>query len=55
MAETNEAANLNTKNGNFICGVVEGTRARTPYFFSFFLHAPAIERLDDTAMPPFMA
>lgn len=24
MAETNGDANLNTKNGNFICGVVEG-------------------------------
>lgn len=25
MTETNGSANLNTKNGNFICGVVEGT------------------------------
>ncbi|KAI4497198.1 hypothetical protein M0802_007682 [Mischocyttarus mexicanus] len=28
MAETNGAANLNTKNGNFICGVVEGFYGR---------------------------
>ncbi|KAH0947106.1 hypothetical protein HN011_003576 [Eciton burchellii] len=28
MAETNETANLNTKNGNFICGVVEGFYGR---------------------------
>ncbi|XP_003426978.1 protein O-GlcNAcase isoform X2 [Nasonia vitripennis] len=28
MAETNGSANLNTKNGNFICGVVEGFYGR---------------------------
>lgn len=44
MAETNGSSNLNTNNGNFICGVVEGKiinflpKIYTPHLYNTFLN-----------------
>lgn len=48
MAETNEAANLNTKNGNFICGVVEGKAKETEIFSTHLSCAISFVRFEDT-------